>query len=275
MTARRGAGRRCGIAVAAAVTMTAVTMTVAACGAAGGNTVPPDRSTSPDRPSTTGTACELRVTETGFVDQSGLVDGRQVTAANGSIRFAFVVVNPCSQVALHTGYEATAADRTGRPLRTQDGRAAVGRSGQVPDLLPGERIGLSATIVNSRGSALTGDAYDPTQVSAVTVELRDTGWRSAASGLPSVAASAGNIRLGARGPDGYLPVTYTLHTDGPLRDDWMSIIVRDGTGRIVTGEQRRFDKAGPASGDTVHTAVWIPAGLTDPHIEIFFVPGTS
>ena len=252
---------------------TAVTVTATACGAAGGSSGPPDRSTSPGHPSTTGSACEPQVAETGFVDQYGLVDGRQVTAADGSIRFAFVVVNPCSQVALHTDYEASATDRTGRPLPTRNGRATVARSGRVPDLLPGRRIGLSGTIVNSRGSAVTSDAYDPTQVSAVTVELRNTGWRSAASGVPGVTASAGNIQLGTRGPDGYLPVRYTLRADGQLRDDWMSIIVRNGTGGIVTGEQRRFDKAGPTSGDTVRTAVWIPAGLTDPHVEIFFGPG--
>jgi hypothetical protein len=213
------------------------------------------------------------VVETAFVNHYGPLGNLQIAQVDGSIRYAFVVSNPCPQVAVHTDYVVSAVDSSGREVRTVDGSTPIGVHDGVPDLQPGRKVGLSGEVGNGSGSGPAREHYDPTTVAAVKVTLKNTGWQPPASRTPGPAASAENVTAGARDRDGNLPITFTLRTAGDPGNKSMSILVRDSTGKLVTGEQRRFDKVGPASGDTVHTQIWVPAGLTAPRIEVFFVPG--
>jgi hypothetical protein len=231
------------------------------------NASPPSTSAKP--PAATA-SCALQVVDSGFTNRYG-PGGNPATPAQGVIDFAFIVSNPCPQTAVHNSYVATGMDSAGHAVAYRYRTGPVGSAAGIPDLASGRRIGLTGEIANDTRTGPGSDAFNATQVAAVQIKPDSMGWQPAASAPAPATASAQDITLGSRRPDGLLPISFTLKVDGALREDWMSIIVRDGSGRIVTGDQRQVDIADRTSGAVVHTEVWVPASPAPAHVEIYFV----
>lgn len=234
--------------------------------------------TSPSaRPPATAASCQLRVAESGFTNRHGLVYGRQVPPAQGEIQYGLIVENPCPQAAVDVRLVAQAADASGTPLPYDDGVGSAAELRKLSVLLPGQRIGVAGELNNGRAAGGTAGSYDPTKVAAISVSFRHVGWQPVAAVPQQATATSLNVTVGARGADGYAPVTFTLKLTPPRvpSDEWGCIIVRDAAGKVLSGDVRRLTlpPSPAAAGDVVHTQAWVPPSSSGLRAEIYSVPG--
>ncbi len=222
------------------------------------------------RESAAAPACGVQVAESGFTDRYGLVSGRPVPASNGEINFGVVVTNPCPQAAIDTHLTAQPVDAAGAPVRYRDGTGPVAYTLTAPVIPPGRQLGLGGAFANT-GQAAGG--YDARTVTAIRVTVRQVDWQPAAAVSTPTPVAGQQVRLGARGPDGYTQVTFTLPPDSATQvgGQWVSIIVRDATGKILTGEPRRLPLDSSATG-ALQTQVWVPDGVERPRAQVYLVP---
>jgi hypothetical protein len=229
------------------------------------------------RSSATAAGCQLRVAESGFTNRHGLVYGRQVAPAQGEIQYGVIVENPCQQAAVDVQLVAQATDASGTPLPYDDGVGSAAEPRKLSVLLPGQRIGVAGELNNGRAAGGTAGSYDPTKVAAINVSFRHVGWQPVTAVPQQVTATSLDVVVGARGADGYAPVTFTLKLTPPRvpSDEWGCVIVRDAAGKIVSGDVRRLTlpPSPAAAGDIVHTRVWVPPSSSGLRAEIYSVPG--
>jgi hypothetical protein len=240
-----------------------------------GSAQPPPVPSSAGSPSAT--ACRLRVVESGLSNQHDRLTGGQIPAADGDIVYGFVVENPCPRTAVGAYLGVTAIDAAGHGMSYDDGIGGPYLPYRLPALQSGHRIGVGGGFPNGRRSGGKAGAYDATKVVSINIAVERVGWQ-AASALPDqVTAIVSNVRVGARGEDGYASVTFTLRLEPPqpTGETWGSIIVRDASGRIVSGEVRRLDLplTLSAAGESMKTAVWVPPTGAPLHADIYYVPG--
>lgn len=228
--------------------------------------------TTPAGASATPPRCDLRVVESGFSNQYGLVTGRQVPADAGQINWGLIIENPCPQAAVNIQMSVEAVDASGSAAR---GSVAMPR--KIPAVMPGQRMGVVGAIPNDRRNGGSVAAYDATTVTGIKVTSLHAGWTTPAEVAQPPTFTARNIALGARSAESDVPITYTLEVDPPrdFGDEWMAIVVRDAAGKIVSGQARtvNIESGVPPSGQVVHTSAWVPATAPNPHVDIYFVRG--
>lgn len=214
-------------------------------------------------PSQAPSGCELRVVESGF--------GRHDPPSSGDIQFGFIVANPCQQAAVDTRLDMTAVDAAGNELLHDNGRYAVGDITRLRVVLPGQRMALAGLFQNGRGTNDPSRAFDPAKVAGIRVKVVHSDWQPAADVPRWSTATAEDATLDGRRDDGYVRITFRLRLDPPgeLGSNWICVVMRDGSGRIVSAQERTIDTRSP--GAVVHTEAWAPPDVAGLHADIFFL----
>jgi hypothetical protein len=192
-------------------------------------------------PSGTGPACRPVIRESGFGTSSD------------SVLYGLVIENLCPEVAINTGVPVQALDASGAVLK-ETGMV-------VPVLLPGQKTGIGGSLSVGGGIA---------KVTDLTARIDDPEWRQATSFAAWPKATADQVTIGARDQRGSAPLSYTVRTDPPgavLCAPVAHVLLRDGTGKIVSGASGKVD------GPTVQTTIAVPDGADPSRAEIYIVQG--
>ena len=222
----------------------------------------PARTSSPAPRSTTAHPhCELQVVKTGFSVQYGEGNAPK-DKRDGNINYGIVVKNPCKNAALDSQLDVLAVSDAYSATEESPDHIIIGSPRRLPELLPGHTVNVCGGFDN-------GGDFDATKIAKIHVRVGTPQWKA---GQPSQqVVRAEHVVLGSRNADGYVPITFQLRMTGELKYSWMAIITLNKSERIVSGENREIYDGGGSPGGTIHTSVWMPAGMHGLHSEISFV----
>ena len=214
---------------------------------------PPPSPSSSDGRSATHPQCKLQVLDAGFSNHYGKLYGVSTPESDGEIQYGAVIENPCGQAAGSTSITVVAVSSAYHSVHDTSAVLAS-ETRKVSELAPGQRTGIAGVMLN-------GGDYDAAKVSGIRVII-PSNWVPASSTPSQPPADAQHITVGSRNKDGYVSIRFTLHIDSGLDSNWMSIIMRDGNGSIVSGEMETIEHASSS-------------GTTRLRAEIYFVHGSS
>lgn len=228
-----------------------------------GNSPPPSPSSS-GTASATHTPCKLQVTDSGFSNHYGKLYGVSTPKSEGEIQYGAIIANPCAKAVANGSVTVIAVSSAYHNVH-DTGAILASETRSILQLAPGQQTGVAGIMPN-------GGDYDAAKVAGIRVRVL-AHWVSASDVPSQPPADARHITVGSRNEDGYVPIRFTLHIDSGLDSNWMSIVMRDDSGSIVSGEMEIVGHAS-SSGDIVHTSAWVPQGATGLHAEIYFIHGS-
>jgi hypothetical protein len=193
--------------------------------------------------------CHLKTLESGFSFD-----------LSHELHYGVIVSNPCREVAQQNLVVVSAISASGNVL--------TGDSPQLPAIMPGERVGLAGNMSLQAGS----------KVNRLKVGFRSSKWTSIASfndehDWPKPIVT--NIHLGARNDKGTARISFDVRSGSninTLSDPIAYVILRDGSGNIVSGE---FTDIGGYEHGTRSTGIWTPKSVDRSQTEVYVVQGFS
>jgi hypothetical protein len=208
--------------------------------------------------------CKLQVLDSGFSNHYGKLYGVSTPKSEGEIQYGAVIENPCAQAAVNSIVTVVAVSSSHHSVHDTSAILAS-ETRNISQLAPGQRTGVAGIMTN-------GGDYDATKVVGIRITILSN-WVSVSNTSSQPPADAQQVTVGSRDKDGYVSIRFTLHIDSGLDSNWMSIIMRDGSGSIVSGEMETIEHAS-SSGDIVHTSAWVPQRATGLRAEIYFIHGS-
>ena len=175
--------------------------------------------------------------------------------------YGLIVKNPCKQTAMFTKFDSQAFDKSGRPVKYngKDG-TPLSDSPRLSVLDPGQQVGVSGEFINGRGGFFTA-----TRVASIKAKVSSAEWHASAHNGELLHISTHDVVVGKRDRHGNAMIRFTIDyrpkSLTEIQAD-VDIIVRDDTGKIISGYHTGLDYVGK-SGGTTTSEVWVPdlAGL--------------